>query len=396
MACGDNTRRQGPADSGPDAPPDASLEVPPCAPSAGSATRLRRLVKLSGVPVLVTSAPSDPRLFVVMQDGRILVIKDGRVLATPFLDLSAEAGGPVLDGVERGLLGLAFHPRYATNHRFYVFYTTASSNVLAQYTAASGDADRADPLSGETLISISDPYANHNGGMIAFGPDGFLYVGTGDGGGGNDPLNAGQTPTHLLGKFLRIDVDHPAAPRLYGIPAGNPFADGVGGAPEVFMLGLRNPWRWSFDGNGDLYIGDVGQDGFEELTIVPAGTGAGRNLGWRLYEARECTTGNTCSPAGMTFPQVEVAHTAPGTGWCSIIGGAVYRGSCFPDLVGRYFYTDHCAGGLHSLRGQGGVVLDRRSELLDLAQQATSLHDAGGELYLTVYDGTVYRVEATP
>lgn len=368
-----------------------------CAPSAGERLVLRRLLKLPGLPTLITSAPADPRLFAVTLDGRILVLENGAVRARPWLDLSAEAGGPVLAGGEQGLLGLAFHPRYAQNRTFYVFYTTANANVLARYSA-SADGDVADPASGEILLSIPDRYSNHNGGMIAFGDDGLLYVGTGDGGSANDPHNAGQTTTQLLGKMLRLDVDHPAPPRAYGIPAGNPFADGVGGAPEVLMYGLRNPWRWAFDDNGDLYVADVGQGALEEVTIVPAGTAAGRNLGWRLYEGTTCTAGNTCSPEGMTFPQVEKSHVGPpvGPGFCAIIGGAVYRGRCFPGLTGRYFYTDYCAGGLHSLRYQGGVVIDQRVELPDQGQYASALSAAGGELYLMLVDGTLYRLEAAP
>lgn len=393
-ACGDNRRL--PTTAPPDAAPDAALGFA-CVPGSGTRATVRKLVQVAEFPLQVTSPPSDPRLFVVMREGQILLLQDGVVAATPFLDLSADAGGPVLAGVERGLLGLAFHPRYAQNRTFYVFYTTRTANVLARYLASAQDPSRAEPGSGEVLLSIADPYANHNGGNLAFGPDGLLYLGTGDGGSGNDPADYAQTPTELLGKMLRIDVDRVEPPRPYGIPPGNPFADGQGGAPEVLMLGLRNPWRWSFDSNGELFIGDVGQDGFEELTIIPAGTAAGRNLGWRRYEGDDCVEPGGCTPAGKTFPQLTLPHSDSSRQWCSIIGGAVYRGGCFPGLTGRYFYTDHCDAGLYSLRWQAGAVTDRR---VDLEQQLTGVTHlgaaAGGELYATTLDGWIWRVEAAP
>lgn len=392
--CGDNRRPATPAP--PDAAPDAPLAFG-CSPNAGTRATVRKLVQVGEFPVLVTSPPSDARLFIVMREGQILLLRDGVVASPPFLDLSADAGGPVLAGAERGLLGLAFHPRYADNRTFYVFYTTASANVLARYVTSAQDPSRADPSSGEVLLSIADPYPNHNGGNLAFGPDGLLYVGTGDGGSGNDPGDYAQTSTELLGKMLRLDVDRVEPPRAYGIPPGNPYADGQGGAPEVLMLGLRNPWRWSFDTTGDLFIGDVGQDGFEELTIVPAGTAAGRNLGWRRYEGDDCVEPGGCTPAGKTFPQLTLAHSDASRQWCSIIGGAVYRGACFPGLTGRYFYTDHCDAGLYSLRWQGGVTSDRRVELEQQLTGVTNLSvAAGGELYAATLDGWIWRVEAAP
>lgn len=395
-ACGDNRRPQTNADAAPDAAADAGPGFG-CVPNAGTRATVRKLVKVDEFPVLVTSPPGDSRLFIMMREGQILLLQNGQVAATPFLDLSADAGGPVLVGAERGLLGLAFHPRYAENRTFYVFYTTRTANVLARYMASEQDPSRAVPGSGEVLLSIADPYPNHNGGNLAFGPDGFLYLGTGDGGSGNDPSDFAQTPTELLGKMLRLDVDRADPPRAYGIPAGNPFADGQGGAPEVLMLGLRNPWRWSFDTNGDLFIGDVGQDGFEELTVIPAGTAAGRNLGWRRYEGETCVEPGGCDPAGKTFPQLTLAHSDASRQWCSIIGGAVYRGACFPGLTGRYFYTDHCDAGLYSLRWQGGAITDRRVDVEKQLPSATNLSvAAGGELYATTGDGWIWRVEAAP
>lgn len=392
-ACGDNRRPHTTAP--PDAAPDAALGFD-CVPNAGTRATVRKLVKVDDLPLLVTSPPGDSRLFIVTREGQILLLQNGQVAAAPFLDLSADAGGPVLAEGERGLLGLAFHPRYAENRTFYVFYTTRTSNVLARYVTSEQDPSSAVPSSGEVLLSIADPYPNHNGGNLAFGSDGFLYIGTGDGGNGYDPHDYAQTPTALLGKMLRLDVDRVEAPRAYGIPAGNPFADGQGGAPEVLMLGLRNPWRWSFDINGDLFIGDVGQDGFEELTVIPAGTAAGRNLGWRRYEGDACVEPGRCDPTGKTFPQLTLAHSDTSRQWCSILGGAVYRGTCFPGLTGRYFYSDLCDAGLYSLRWQGGAITERRVELEKQLSGATNVSVAAGELYATTADGWIWRVEAAP
>jgi glucose/arabinose dehydrogenase len=270
-----------------------------------------------------------------------------------------------------------------------------------------GDPSHADLASGKILISIDDPFGNHNGGMIDFGRDGFLYIGTGDGGGANDQLMNGQNKDALLGKMLRIDVDHPAGGKPYGIPKSNPFASG-GGAPEIYMLGLRNPWRWSFDQiTGDQWIGDVGQDQIEEVDFVANGKGAGVNLGWNTYEADTCFH-EPCDPAGMTMPVWQETHA---NGWISVIGGQVYRGGCAPDLVGKYLYTDY---GKHELRagtlgGDGKLV----SEVLTVKGVEidgtmfdgfpgvpSSLHaDARGELYLTTSGASpdaIWHLEVSP
>ncbi len=388
-------------DAGGDAPADARAGAG-CAITRGSKVRLALLARLPGSAVLVASPPADDRLFVVAQGGQLRILEGGQLAAAPFLDLSSAAGGPVLADSERGLIGLAFHPRYADNRAFFVFYTTATANVVARYRAFAGDPSRADPSSGEVLLSIDDPLDNHNGGMMEFGADGLLYIGTGDGGGANDPFDHAQDPRSLLGKLLRIDVDAPAGGEPYGIPAGNPFADGVAGAPEVLMLGLRNPWRWSFDErpgepSGELYLGDVGQDGDEELHIIAAASAAGQNLGWPTYEGNRCNRpgpDGACSPQGLTFPQLTKSHAQQR--FCSIIGGDVYRGRCYPDLVGRYFFSDFCYGGVRSLRYQGGAVTDERFELgAGQPPMPSSLHAAaGGELYLTTTQGHVFHLEA--
>jgi len=401
-ACG------GSSGNAPDAAPEIDAgPVEPCTTTAGSTVTARRLAsKVSGAALLVTSPPGDPRLFVVEQRGAIRIFSREQLRGVPFLDLSAAAGGPVIAGGEQGLLGLAFHPQYASNGQFFVFYTARNPvpggdpfvDVLARYAVSAGDPDVAAPA-GAIVLSIPDFAANHNGGMIEFGPDGYLYVGTGDGGNAGDPNHNGQDPSRLLAKILRIDVDHKAPGLEYSIPADNPFGN------EVFVLGVRNPWRFSFDGaTGDLWIGDVGQDQTEELDVLRAGQQRGANLGWSLYEGARCCTEATntckqaqplpCSPVGLTFGLDNRDHA---TGWKSIIGGQVYRGSCYPELVGWYFYTDNVHGGLSKARPRA----DGSLEIIDLPGSfpagPASLHaDARGELYETDVAGNVFHLEAGP
>ncbi|HEX8110582.1 MAG TPA: PQQ-dependent sugar dehydrogenase, partial [Kofleriaceae bacterium] len=367
---------------------------------------------VTGGAVLVTAPPGDDRLFVVEQRGAIRIYR-GEVLAPqPFLDLSAAAGGPVVAGGELGLLGLAFHPDYAHNRALFVFYTAHKlgdpahpyMDVVARYQASAADPDRADPT-GHVVLAIDDFAATHNGGMIEFGPDGYLYIGTGDGGGEGDPARTGQDPSARLGKLLRIDVDHPAPGLAYGIPPDNPFATG-GGAPEVFALGLRNPWRWSFDrATGDLWIGDVGEAQVEEVDVLLAGSQRGANLGWSMFEGASCcmtqpdhcrqqAPQQPCDPAGQRFALDQRSHA---DGWQAIIGGQVYRGTCYPDLAGWYFYTDNVRGGLAKARLTALGTL----EVVDLPgafpASPSSLHaDARGELYETDTAGNVYHLEAGP
>ncbi|HEY5947047.1 MAG TPA: PQQ-dependent sugar dehydrogenase [Kofleriaceae bacterium] len=398
-ACGDSSATK--LDSGlvSDAPALA------CSPVSGTKLTMRLIATTHGPAVLATSPPADPRLFIVEQQGYIRILTDDQLSPTPFLDLSDD----IACCGEQGLLGLAFHPSYATNGTFFVFYTTGNANVLARYQVSS-DPNRADQASGTVVLSIPDFASNHNGGMIEFGPDGYLYIGTGDGGGGGDPQANGQNTNALLGKLLRIDVDARDGSKQYGIPAGNPFAT-TGGAPEVFIYGLRNPWRWSFDSyNGDLWIGDVGQDKIEELDFLPAGMQAGTNLGWRMYEATSCFDG-PCTPTNVQMPQFQRTHDE---GWCSIIGGQVYRGSCYPDLVGTYFFTDYCAHVLGTGKlGAGNIVVDFPSvsyveppnePRAGFPATPASMHaDSRGELYLTTTTccgttqlGGVYHLEVSP
>jgi glucose/arabinose dehydrogenase len=401
-ACGGGHEKK---DADPPGPPDAYV-LPPCAnPVRGTAVTLRKLADASGGAVLVTSPPNDPRHFLVEQRGVIKLLVDEVVQARPFLDLGADAGaGTVFAGGEQGLLGLAFHPQYATNGLFFVYYTTrVPGNVLRDVVArcsVSADPAVANPTCTE-LFGITDFAASHNGGMIEFGSDGLLYISTGDGGGQGDTTNTAQNPNNLLGKILRLDVDTRAPGLPYGIPAGNPYAAG-GGRPEIFISGLRNPWRWSFDrATGDLWIADVGQNTVEELTVLTPAQQPGANLGWSMYEADSCFK-PPCSPAGKVFPQLTRLH-APPDSWAAIIGGQVYRGTCYPDLVGQYFFTDYGAGGLLRARFENGAIT---AESLPgtFPREISIIHaDAGGELYVTTApadgngtNGAVYRLEAHP
>ncbi|MCX5744929.1 MAG: PQQ-dependent sugar dehydrogenase [Proteobacteria bacterium] len=402
----------------PDAAPPGLLA---CTTTAGSTISTRLVGKVLGGATLATSPPADPRLFVVEQTGRIRIFEPTRLVDAPFLDISADAGGQVVAGGEMGLLGLAFHPQYATNRQFFVYYTAQNPDrvndphnpyldTIVRYTASPTDPNVADPASATTILAIPDFASNHNGGMIEFGADGMLYVGTGEGGGGGDPDRNGQNRHALLAKILRVDVDHPTGGKPYGIPADSPYFDGVAGAPEVWLYGVRNPWRWTFDrGNGDLWIGDVGQGVTEEVDVLRAGQQAGKNLGWSVYEGATCCqntadrcqqgTANPqpCVAAGMTGAQDERTHAA---GWRAIIGGQVYRGTCFPDLVGWYVYTDNARAQLVKAR----LRPDDTLEVVDLPVppggwpvSPASIHaDARGELFLTTTSGGVYMVQAGP
>ncbi|HEX6138394.1 MAG TPA: PQQ-dependent sugar dehydrogenase [Casimicrobiaceae bacterium] len=283
---------------------------------------------------IVHAGDASGRLFVAEQAGTIRIVRGSALSAAPFLDIGARAPA----GGERGLLGVAFHPRYADNGRFFVDYTRRGdgATIIAEYRVSAADPDAADAASERILLTIAQPYPNHNGGALRFGPDGYLYIGMGDGGGANDPGNRAQDTRELLGKILRIDVDRGTP---YAIPAGNPYANG-GGRPEIWASGVRNPWRFNFDRvTGDLFIGDVGQDAFEEIDRLPAGAGAGTNLGWRMMEGNACTNlagGPACFAASLTRPILAYSH---GDG-CSVTGGFVYRGTAVPALTGRYVYGD--------------------------------------------------------
>ena len=332
-------------------------------------------------PLYVTAPAGDPRLFVVEQVGRIRIVADGAVRDEPFLDISADLSR----GNEQGLLGLAFHPDYAANGRFFINYTDRAGATRIVSYRVSGDPDRADAASATPLLSIEQPFANHNGGWLGFGPDGLLYIGMGDGGAAGDPNGNGQNKDSLLGKILRIDVD---GGEPYGIPAGNPFADG-GGAPEIFALGLRNPWRISFDGD-DIYIGDVGQRRIEEIDVIGVAD-AGANLGWNVMEGPDCYQPRKDCPAeGLVLPVHSYTHEEG----CSVTGGYVYRGAAIPAIAGRYFFADYCAGVLQSFVYAGGAATEivRHDAALGAIGDVTSFGlDGAGELYVTTGAGAVMK-----
>jgi glucose/arabinose dehydrogenase len=337
-------------------------------------------------PLFLTHAgDGSGRLFVVEQDGRIRIVDGGILQSIPFLEIADR----VLSGGERGLLGLAFHPGYKRNGRLFVNYTRKpdGATVVAEYHRSDNPA-RA--LANErVLMLVSQPHANHNGGMIAFGPDGYLYIGRGDGGAGGDPQNRSQNRDDLLGKILRIDVDHGDP---YGIPGDNPFVSG-GGRPEIFALGLRNPWRFSFDRDtGSLWIADVGQDKWEEIDLVLRG----KNYGWRIMEGSHCYSPKFfCDTTGLTPPVAEYGHEG---GRCSVTGGYVYRGTKSPALRGWYLYADYCSGELFGLPASSNGRHDGAGEptvLLRTGLRVSSFgEDDAGELYVIGHAGTVHRLTA--
>jgi glucose/arabinose dehydrogenase len=337
----------------------------------------------------------DSRLFLTLQPGQVLVWAGGRSLPMPFLDIT-----PLVSCCgERGLLGIAFHPRYAENGLFFMNYTNTGGNtVVARYRVSAADPNVANPSTGVTLLTIAQPFANHNGGHLAFGPDGYLYIGMGDGGSANDPMCAGQRDDTLLGKMLRIDVEANAgASPFYGIPADNPFAAPGGARDEIWAKGLRNPWRFSFDrATGDLYIGDVGQGAREEIDFQPAGSAGGENYGWKMMEGTRCTEGSSgcptgvpaCNATGLILPILEYPHSS---GDCSVTGGYVYRGRLYPRLTGTYFYGDYCTGRIWGATPNGPAWTTRL-----FAPRASNLttfgEDAAGELYLATEAGVFARV----
>lgn len=334
-------------------------------------------------PVFLTSPLGDPRLFVVEQNGRVRIISNGSLVTQPFLDIRSRVS---FNG-ERGLLSIAFHPSYATNGFFYIYFTDTSGNIRVERFHVSSNPDVADAASSTLIIGIEhQPFANHNGGLVMFGPDGMLYIGTGDGGSGGDPQGNGQNRNALLGKLLRIDVNG-AAP--YVVPPSNPFAGQTGVRTEIWAFGLRNPWRYAFDRQaGLLYIADVGQGAREEVNVVSAATG-GQNYGWNIMEGKACYNAQTCSQTGLTLPLVDYTHSDG----CSITGGFVYRGTKLPEIAGSYFYTDYCSGWLRSFRMVNGAVTSSKQwDVPALAAPTSFGEDSAGELYVTVGGGTVYRI----
>lgn len=380
--------------------------------AAPALAQLRATPVASGLtrPVGFVAHPADRSAFIVIeQAGRLKVVRNGQVQAADFLDLTAD----VVSGGEQGLLGLAFDPRYSTTGRFFVNFTNRSGHtVIARFTTTAGNPLRGDPGSRFDLLWYDDqryipqPFSNHNGGHVAFGPDGYLYIGMGDGGSGNDPLNLAQNPLSLLGKMLRIDVSVPAShTKGYVVPGSNPFVARSSVLPEIWAFGLRNPWRWSFDtetrgGRGGLVIADVGQSAWEEINYEPANAG-GRNYGWRNREgAHNNVTSTQPYSTPLVDPLFEYGRSLGG----SITGGFVYRGRALGGgYLGRYFFADFVSSRIWSIQltvnasgdATASNLVEHTSELLPAASPASFGVDADGELYIVSYAGTVYRIDGT-
>jgi glucose/arabinose dehydrogenase len=338
----------------------------------------------------VTNAGDDSgRVFIWQQSGRIWILRDGVVEDTPFLDVSSLLSAQVFSGsyTERGLLGVAFHPRFAENGFFFVHYSDSEGDTaIARYSVSAGNPDVADASSAQMILQVGQPYPNHNGGQLAFGPDGYLYIALGDGGSQGDPQGNAQNPASLLGKILRINVD--TVP--YTIPDDNPLLNVNGAAPEVWALGLRNPWRFSFDrATGDLYVADVGQNQWEEVNFQPASSLGGENYGWNIYEASTRYSGAS-DPSNLVLPFAAYAHNQG----CSVTGGYVYRGEALVDLQGVYFFGDWCTGIVWASyrdpneNWQTQIFTDTEYNISSFGE------DEAGELYLVNHNGSVMQLQS--
>lgn len=323
-------------------------------------------------------------MFIVQQPGSIRIATNGSLLPTAFLDITSK----VTFGGEMGLLGLAFHPQFSQNHLFYVHYDrtvgTQIESVIAEYHVSVSDPNQADAASERILLTVNQPFSNHKGGQIAFGPDGFLYIGLGDGGSENDPLLNGQNLQTLLAKMLRIDVDHQSGGLQYAIPPSNPFVSG-GGLPEIWVYGLRNPWRFSFErGTGRLFAGDVGQDSFEEVDILESG----KNYGWSVMEGMHCFhPPSGCDMTGLTLPIAEYSHTEGD----AVMGGYVYKGA-ITGLSGAYIFGDFGSGTIWELVERPAGTWTR-TKLLSAGSNISSFgQDVAGEIYVVAYSGTIQKL----
>ncbi len=373
------------------APPTETATPEPLPPQPAAWPQITLTDEIGGLlqPVHITHAgDGSGRIFVVEQQGTIQIIRDGAKLAVPFLDITDR----VRSGGERGLLSVAFPPDYASKGYFYIDYTDLDGNTVIARYRLSDNPDIADPASEEVLLFIEQPYANHNGGQLAFGPDGYLYIGMGDGGSGGDPDNRAQDTGDLLGKILRIDVEAGATP--YAIPPDNPFVGMAGTREEIWALGMRNPWRFSFDAQtGDLFIADVGELTYEEVNVEPAGSSGGLNYGWNIMEGSHCfNPPEGCDTSGLVLPVVEYDHSE---GDCSITGGCVYRGGEFARMNGIYFYADYCSGKIWGLRRNGDSWENRL--LYEAPFPITSFGaDQSGTMYVTDFtSGIIYKLADT-
>jgi glucose/arabinose dehydrogenase len=350
------------------------------------AVTLEPFASVEGSPLAI-AAPDDGsgRLFVVAQEGRIWIVDaDGTVQPEPMVDLKDW----IVSGGEQGLLGLALHPGFPEDPRVYVDYTNGKQDVIATLSLDPQDPTKLDIDSLTQILAVDDPFPNHNGGDLLFGPDGYLYAFFGDGGSGGDPLGSGQDRGSLLGKVLRLDVDHPSGKVPYSAPADNPFV-GTDGRDEVWLMGVRNPWRNSFDrATGDLWIGDVGQGAWEEVDVARKGVG-GLNLGWNRMEGNHCyPPGADCSTDGLTPPVTEYGHNLG----CTVVGGYVYRGTKYPALQGVYLFGDYCSGRIFAI----DPSTDEFRQPIEVGNAGSNIssfgEDTSGELYITHLDGDVSRV----
>ena len=390
--------------AGPSGAPRETVSPGPSAPESGStnpplatgpeALHLERVVDGLEAPVGIANAgDGSGRLYVLEQAGRVRVIEaNGDLRDEPFVDLR----GRIVSGGERGLLGIAFHPDYARNRRVFVHYSRAGDGgTVVSELRASGDGRTADPGSERIILTQSQPFPNHNGGQLTFGPDGYLYLGLGDGGASGDPFDNAQNTEVLLGKILRLDVDGATdGNRGYAIPPDNPFAaQGVrpgDGRPEIWAYGLRNPWQFSFDAaSGDLYIADVGQDDWEEVNRQPSDSRGGENYGWDVMEGRHCFVRQDCNQAGYVKPIAEYSHARG----CSVTGGHVYRGQRQPELRGVYVFADYCRGLVFTLQVDEGTTTPK--VVLDSGLNITAFGtDEAGEIYVADIGGGIRRVAA--
>jgi glucose/arabinose dehydrogenase len=370
------------------------LSIMPASVARG-ATGIGLPLRASGLQPLtqVTNAGDGTnRLFLVERRGTVRVYANGAVQPGYFLNLAS-----VVDDSagERGLLGLAFHPQFEINRRVYVYYTRSGGDIVVARLRANASGTAVSATTRESILAIEhSTYSNHNGGAMAFGPDGYLYLGTGDGGGSGDPLRNGQSKTkNLLGKILRIHVGASGSGPYgrYAIPSTNPFRGSISGLDEVWAYGLRNPWRISFDrATGSLYIADVGQNRYEEIDREPAGYRGGRNYGWSVMEGKHCYNASSCNTSGKFLPVAEYSHSSGGN--CSITGGYVYRGADYPALVGQYVFADFCSGRFYTMPANGSSLWMRRDTTLNVTSFGES---EDGELYAVTINGRLYQVTAT-
>lgn len=354
------------------------------------AVKLQEFATLNA-PMFLTSPANDARQFIVERGGRIRIMQNGALVSTPFLDVSNR----VATGGEGGLLSMAFHPQYATNGFFFIYYTDPSNNIIVERRQVTSNPNVADNGNVREIIRIAHPnFTNHFGGLVAFGPDNMLYMATGDGGDHGDSQGNAQKLDVLLGKMLRLDVDNPGSGLPYGIPSTNPYAGQTGKLGQIWASGLRNPWRFTFD-SGNLYIADVGESKREEVNVVES-TKAGVNYGWNAMEGTACYT-QGCKQTGLTLPVFEYLHGNNEIDGCSITGGFVYRGKALPELAGRYFYSDYCAGFLKSFIFNAGTAAEQVDwKIASIGRVVSFGRDADGELYLLGENGKIWKLVRAP